>query len=116
MKLYEKRKGKEMHMSGSWKADDGEQKLVTGIAVWFAVSVVLVLVSSFVGNKGFKVFSVVSCGLSFVSVFAVLWGIVYFKNKKEPMEKHYYDVDYEYSIKDGVRDDTKVISKEDFKE
>lgn len=113
--LYERQIGKQMHTSGSWKATRGEQRLVNTVAVFFAISVIAVLASPLVQKKWFLILSVVCCAVAFISMFAVLFGIVIRKNRQEPMETHYYDVDYRYDgIKGETEDKTREITKEEF--
>ena len=113
--LYERQIGKQMHASGSWKTTPGEQRLVKAVSAFFAVSVIALLASPFVQRKWFLILSVVCCAVAFISVFVVLFCVVIRKNRQEPMEMHYYDVDYRY---DGIRgetdDKTREITKEEF--
>lgn len=113
--LYNRQIGKQMHASGSWKATRGEQRLVNAVAVFFAVSVIAVLATPLVQKKWFLILSVVCCAVAFISMFAILFGIVIRKNRQEPVEKHYYDVDYRYNgIKGETDDKTREITKEEF--
>ena len=113
--LYERQKGRQMRASGSWKATQGEQRLVNAVAVFFAVSVIAVLTSPFIHKKWFLILSVVCCAVAFISMFVVLFGIVIRKSRQEPMEMHYFDVDYRYDgIKGETDDKTREITKEEF--
>ena len=48
-------------------------------------------------------------------MFVVLFGLVFKKSRKEPMEAHYYDVDYRYNgISGETEDETVEISKDEF--
>ena len=113
--LFERRKGKEMHASGSWRVTATEQKLINAVAVFFTISVIAVLVSAFVQKKWFLIASIICCAVAFVSMFVVLFGLVIRKSRQQPMETHYYDVDYRYNGFNGETDDkTREISKEEF--
>ena len=113
--LYERRKGKQMHASGTWSVTPGEQKLVNAVAVFFAVSVIAVLISAFVRQRWFLIASVICCAISFILIFVVLFGLVFKKSKEKPMETHYYDVDYRYNgISGQTEDNTVEISKYEF--
>ena len=113
--LYTRQKGKQMHASGSWKTTSGERKLVNAVAVFFLISVIAVLVSPLVQKRWFLIASVVCCAVAFISMFVVLFGIVFRKSRQQPMETHYYDVDYQYNALKGETDDrTREISKEEF--
>jgi len=113
--LYTRQKGKQMHASGSWKVTQGEQNLLNAVAVFFGVSVIAVLISPFVHKRWFLIAAVVCCVVAFISMFAVLFGLVLRKSRQQPMETHYYDVDYRYNALKGETDDqTREISKEEF--
>ena len=113
--LYEYQKGKQMHASGSWRVTSAERRLINAVAVFFAASVIAVLVSVFVHRKWFLIASIICCAISFVLMFAVLFGLVFKKSRKEPMEAHYYDVDYRYDGISGETEDATVeISKDEF--
>ena len=113
--LYTRQKGKQMHASGTWKTTPGERKLVNAVAVFFAVSVIAVLVSPLVQKRWFLIAAVVCCVVAFISMFAVLFGLVFRKSRQQPMKTHYYDVDYRYNALKGETDDqTREITKEEF--
>ena len=113
--LFEYRKGKEMHASGSWSTTGAERKLIHVVSAFFAVSVIAVLISPLVRKGWFSAVSIICCAVSFIGMFVVLFGLVFIKARKEPMETHYYDVDYRYNgIKGEVTDNTVEISKEEF--
>lgn len=113
--LYEYQKGKQMQASGSWRVTSAERRLINAVAVFFAVSVIAVLVSVFVHRRWFLIASIICCAVSFVLMFVVLFGLVFIKSRKEPMEAHYYDVDYRYNGISGETEDATVeISKDEF--
>ena len=113
--LYIRQKGKRMQASGSWEATRGEQKLINVAAVFFAISVISVLISSFVRIRWFLITSVVCCAAAFIMMFVVLFGLVFKKSRQQPMEKHYYDVDYRYNAIKGETDDkTREIPRDEF--
>ena len=50
-----------------------------------------------------------------IGTFISLFAIVLSKHRKEPMEAHYYNVDYKYNAFTGEEtDNTREISKEEF--
>ena len=113
--LYEYQKGKQMHASGSWSVTSAERRLINAVAVFFTISVIAVLASGFVHRRWFLIASIVCCALSFVLMFAVLFGLVFKKSRKEPVEVHYYDVEYRYNgISGKTEDETVEISKDGF--
>ena len=113
--LYEYQKGKQMHASGSWSVTSAERRLINAVAVFFTISVIAVLASGFVHRRWFLIASIVCCALSFVLMFAVLFGLVFKKSRKEPVEAHYYDVEYRYNgISGKTEDETVEISKDGF--
>ena len=113
--LYEHWEGRQMHASGSWKTTKVEQMLIYTVGFFFAVSIIAVLISPLIHKKWFLIASIVCCVLSFVLMFLVLFGIVFKNSKEQPLEKHYYDVDFTY---DGITGETEnnviEISKEEF--
>ena len=113
--LYEFRKGKQMHASGSWKATRTEDLVIKCTGAFFAISVLAELIASIFQIRFLILPATVCLVISFIGMFVVLFGIVYLKSRKEPMEKHYYDVDYRYNgFKNEVKDNTKEITKEEF--
>ena len=121
--LYEKQKGKEMHASGSWEASPKEQKLITAVGIFFAVSVIATLVVSALWMSGAAAIpgtlltvAIICTVISFILMFVVLFGAVFRHNKEQPMEKHYYDVDYTYNgITGKTEDNTREISENEFR-
>ena len=113
--LYERRKGKQMHASGSWSVTSSERGLVNAVAIFFTISVIAVLVSPFVQKRWFLIASMICCAVSFILMFVVLFGLVFKKSREQPMETHYYDVDYSYNgISGETEDNTQEISRDEF--
>ena len=113
--LFEFRKGKQMQASGSWRVTSGERRLINAVSVFFTVSVIAVLISAFARKGWFLAVSIVCCAVSFILMFVVMFGLVFKKARKEPMETHYYDVDYRYNgITGETEDKTVEISKDEF--
>ena len=113
--LFEFRKGREMHASGTWKATKKEDLIIKSAGLFFSLSVIAVLLSSILQIKAILIPSIICCAVSFAGLFAVMFGIVFLKARKEPMDKHYYSVDYRYNgIKDEQIDNGYEISKEEF--
>ena len=113
--LYERRKGKEFHASGSWQTTAGEKRLIETFGCMFFFGVFIGLIMLFI-HPGILAFIILGIGIigavgSFISLFA----IVLHKHKEEPMEAHYYDTDYEYNAFTGEEtDNTREITKEEF--
>lgn len=114
--LFEYRKGKEMHASGSWEATEGEKRVIHITGGLFAASGILALVLS-VTRLWFL--SGLFFFLTFVFAFAMggsMFYIVWKKNKEKPMEKTYTEVDYTYNgITGEVRDNSREITEEKFR-
>ena len=114
--LYEHQEGKQMHASGQWSLTKAEQRLIYAVGAIFALSVICVLGGAYAGKSRFLTVSIVCCVISFIALFALLFAVVIRKSKKQPMEKHYYDVDYTYNGITGETDDkTREISREEFR-
>ena len=112
--LYERRKGKEFHGSGSWKLSRKEDALIKAMGMIFAIHVILALLFMFLGKRN-GVFFFVMTFVWMLIMMAYMFYLVFKKHKEEPMETHYYDVDYEYNgIKGEMTDNTKEISAEEF--
>ncbi len=113
--LLERRKGRQMHASGTWKTTRREDLIIKGTGLFFAASVITVLVSSFLHITALLVPAVICLDISFIGMFVVLFGIAFLKARKEPMEKHYYTVDYRYNgITGEAEDNGREISREEF--
>ncbi|MBQ6239741.1 MAG: hypothetical protein IJK56_05180 [Firmicutes bacterium] len=113
--LYERRKGKEFHASGSWQATKGERRLVETFGYMFFFGVFIGLIMTFV-HPGKIVYILLGIGIiGAVGTFISLFAIVFRKHKQEPMEAHYYNTDYKYNAFTGEEtDNTREISKEEF--
>ena len=108
-----------MYASGSWRLTKREKILVYVACAFFAISATAVLIISVIdirmGIKGVLIPSIVCLVISVLSLFCVLFGLVHKKHKENPMDAHYYDIDYSYSAKNGeVIDRTQEVSKEVF--
>ena len=113
--LFEMKKGKQMHASGTWKTTKKEDLIIKATGLFFSVSVIAVLVSAFLHIEAILIPSILCLALSFAGMFIVLFGLVYLKSRKEPMEKQYYSVDYKYDgIKEESEDNGHEISQEEF--
>ena len=113
--LYERRKGKEFHASGSWKATKDEKILVEifGGMFFFGIFIGLFMLLIHPGTFAFIVLGVGVIGA--IGVFVSLFAIVLHKHKEQPMETHYYNTDYQYNaFKEQVTDNTREITKEEF--
>ncbi|MCR5066514.1 MAG: hypothetical protein K6A14_00445 [Erysipelotrichaceae bacterium] len=113
--LYERRKGKRMEASGTWKATRQEDLLVKGVGLFFAVSVITTLIATFFRITALVTPAIICLVFSFISMFVVLFGLAYLKSREQPMEKHYYSDDYEYKGLSGeVTDNGREITREEF--
>ena len=113
--LYQRRKGKEFHASGTWKATKGERRLIETFGYMFFFGVFIGLIMTFI-HPGKLSAIILGIGIiGAVGTFISLFAIVLIKHKKEPMEAHYYDVDYKYNAFTGEEtDNTREITKEEF--
>ena len=112
--LYERRKGKKFHASGSWQATKGERRLVETFGYMFFFGVFIGLIMTFV-HPGKIAYILLGIGIiGAVGTFISLFAIVFRKHKQEPMEAHYYNTDYKYNAFTGEEtDNTREISKEE---
>ena len=113
--LYERRKGKEFHASGSWQATKGEKRLIEtfGFIFFFGVFTGLIMLFIHPGKLSFILMGTGIIGA--VGTFISLFAIAFRKHKQEPMETHYYDTDYKYNAFTGeAKDNSREITKEEF--
>lgn len=115
--LYERRKGKEFHASGSWKATKGERRIIETFGYMFFFGVFIGLIMMFIHPGKLSVFLLGIGIIGAVGTFISLFAIVFLKHRQEPMETHYYDTDYKYNAFTGEEtDNTREITKEEFLE
>ena len=113
--LYERRKGKEFHASGSWEATKGEKRIIETFGYMFFFGVFIGLIMQFIHPGKLAVIILVTGIIGAVGTFISLFAIVFLKHKNEPMETHYYDTDYKYNAFTGEEtDNTREITKEEF--
>ncbi len=113
--LYERRKGKEFHASGSWKATEGEKRIIEsfGYMAFFGIFIGLIMLFIFPGKLASIILAIGIIGA--VGTFVSLFAIVLHKHKQEPMEAHYYDTDYKYNaFTKEETDHSKEITREEF--
>ena len=113
--LYERRKGKEFHASGSWKATEGEKRIIEsfGYMAFFGIFIGLIMLFIFPGKLASIILAIGIIGA--VGTLVSLFAIVLHKHKQEPMEAHYYDTDYKYNaFTKEETDHSKEITKEEF--
>ena len=113
--LYERRRGKEFHASGSWQTTKGEKRLIETFGYLFFFGVLIGLLLLFV-HPGTFAWIVLGLGIAgAVGMFISMFAIVLHKHKQEPMEAHYYDTDYKYNAFTGEETDhSREITKEEF--
>ena len=113
--LYERRKGKEYRASGSWQATKGERFLIESFGCLFFFGVFIGIIMLFI-HPGKLASIVLGIGIiGAVGTFVSLFAIVFRKHRQEPMEAHYYDVDYKYNAFTGEKTDrSREITKEEF--
>ena len=113
--LYECRRGKEFHASGSWQTTKGEKRLIETFGYLFFFGVLIGLLLLFV-HPGTFAWIVLGLGIAgAVGMFISMFAIVLHKHKQEPMEAHYYDTDYKYNAFTGEETDhSREITKEEF--
>lgn len=113
--LYERKVGKEFQASGTWKATRQEDATIKILGCLFASCCILALIFAFFQSARLSVLFFI---LTFVFAFAMggyMFFIVWKKSREEPMEKHYYDVNYKYNGITGETDDrTKEITRDEF--
>ena len=113
--LYERRKGKQFHASGSWQTTAGEKRLIETFGCMFFFGIFIGLIMLFI-HPGKLAFILMGIGvIGAVGTFVSLFAIVFHKHKEKPMEVHYYDTDYKYNAFTGEEaDNTREITKEEF--
>ena len=113
--LYERRKGKQFHASGSWQTTAGEKRLIETFGYMFFFGIFIGLIMLFI-HPGKLAFILMGIGvIGAVGTFVSLFAIVFHKHKEKPMEVHYYDTDYKYNAFTGEEaDNTREITKEEF--
>jgi hypothetical protein len=113
--LYERRKGKEFHASGTWKTTPGEKRLIETFGYLFFFGVVIGLLMLFI-RPGTLAYIILGLGIvGAVGMFISMFAIVLHKHNQDPMEAHYYDRDYKYNAFTGEETDhSREITKEEF--
>ena len=113
--LFERKVGKEFHAEGTYKATPQEDLTIKILGCLFAAFCVLAIVSPMFLPARMSVLFFI---LTFVFAFAMggyMFFLVWKKCRKDPMEKHYYNVDYKYNgITGEVEDKTREITREEF--
>ncbi|MBR0342669.1 MAG: hypothetical protein IJH64_10595 [Oscillospiraceae bacterium] len=113
--LYERKVGKEFRATGTYKATPQEDLTIKILGGLFAGCCIMALFFSFFFSARIAVLFFI---LTFVFAFAMggyMFYVVWKKSRQEPMEKHYYDVNYKYNGITGETDDrTREITKEEF--
>jgi hypothetical protein len=113
--LYERRKGKVFHASGSWRATNGEKLLIEAFGCMFFFGVFIGIMMLFI-HPGKLALIILGIGIAgAVGSFVSLFAIVLLKHRRDPMETHYYDADYRRNAITGEEtDNTRDITKEEF--
>ena len=113
--LYERRKGREFHASGTWKTTPGEKRLIETFGYLFFFGVVIGLLMLFI-RPGTLAYIILGLGIvGAVGMFISMFAIVLHKHNQDPMEAHYYDRDYKYNAFTGEETDhSREITKEEF--
>ena len=115
--VYERYNGKQMHGSKTWQATEKEQRTVKFLGAAFVVVTLLALVSPLlpVSAEVRAVLFILSITVGIGGMGGYLFYMVYRHHKEDPIEMHYYDVDYEKNLLTGKnRDDSKEIRKDEF--
>ena len=113
--VFESFKGKQMYGSKTWEAEEHEKKTINRLAILFAVLVVCGLVVVFLPIslwiKFVLFFLAVSSGIGMLGGY--MFYVAFRHHKEDPMEMHYYDVDYKINHLTGEGyDNTKEITEE----
>ena len=106
-----------MHGSKTWQATEKEQRTVKFLGAAFVVLTLLALVSPLlpVSAEVRAVLFILSITVGIGGMGGYLFYMVYRHHKEDPIEMHYYDVDYEKNLLTGKnRDDSKEIRKDEF--
>ena len=113
--LYERRKGKEFHASGTWQATKRERFIIEGFGYMFFFGVIIGLILLFI-HPGTLAYIILGLGIvGAVGMFISMFAIVLHKHNQDPMEAHYYDRDYKYNAFTGEETDhSREITKEEF--
>ena len=115
--VYDSYKGKQMQGSKSWKMTRKEEITIKVLAAVFAAMVFLAFLMFFLlVSPGLKIlFFILAIFSGIGGMGGYLFYVAFRHNKEDPMEMHYYDVDYKqnYLTREGY-DNTKEISKEEF--
>ena len=85
--LYEHRRGKQMHASGQWSLTKAEQRLIYAVGAFFAISVISVLAGAFSGKSRFLTAAIICCVISFIAIFAVMFGVVTTENIEQAIAR-----------------------------
>ena len=115
--VYESFKGRQMHGSKTWEATGKERRLIIAgtvgfMAMWLLAAGSFFMPISFPAKFGIFFLAVI---LAIVSLGGPLFYVAFRHHKKDPVERHYYDVDYSENHLTGEgHDDTEEISKEEF--
>ena len=115
--VYEKYKGKHAEASGEWKPTKGEKTalyILMGVMILiFGAAAVTYFMPVPTGVKIIVLIATIVIMIGGIGGFLLIVNLRH--NKKDPMEMHYYDVDYEINhiTKTGY-DNTKEITKEEF--
>ncbi len=117
--VYKQKKAKEAYASKTWEPTKGDKialGIITPILVLTVVAVLAVWMLPVDIPILVKIPFTILAGVAFFIIIAVFLLITVLKhNKKDPMEMHYYDVDYKVNNLSGeVYDNTKEITKEEF--
>lgn len=115
MPLYQRRKGKVFHASGSWQTTKSEKRLIEtfGYLFFFGVFLGLILLMIHPGTLAAVLLGIGVTGA--VGTFISLFAVAFHKHRQKPMEGHCYDTDYKYNALTGEEtDNTREITKDEF--
>lgn len=115
--IYKRFKGKSLHGSKTWHLTNKDRKTFNLVIAIFIALVFLGLALPFFGLPfwvtfiGFFVVIILAVGIPWIYIIKLIRK----QNKNDPMEIHYYDVDYKNNRLTGERyDQTREITEEEF--
>ncbi len=115
--IYNKFKGKTLEGHKTWKLSEEENKKIKTIAwIWIAGWIIGLVLFAYFKARGIGWVLLFACIFApAIALWITMMRMAFRKNKEDPMEIKYYDVDYEQNYITGEGyDNTEEITKEEF--
>ena len=115
--LYKRFKGKEAHGRKTWQVSDQENKTIKMLAIVFMVMVIIALVSFMLPIPiGWRILLFILATVSGIGgLGGYLFYVAYSHHQEDPVDMHYYDVDYKRNYITGSgHTNIREIDKEEF--